>query len=373
MKFICTRENLSKALGVVIKASTNRGSLPILSHVLLATLEGQLKLSATDLEIALSVRLGGKLEQPGSLTVPARLFADYVLASSDDRLTLEVKETTLKVSSERFKATIKGLPAQEFPIIPEVKGGALVGVPAGPFKEAVESIRFASALDETRPVLTGFLLKTDGKKLICVATDSYRLAEKTIGLNQGEASFSCVVPSRVGLELARLAEPSLDLIELRVSDNQVKAVLGSSELVSRVIDGDFPNYEQIIPQASKTSFVADCDQLISALRAAALFSQDIAHNVRLIIQKDQPILVKSTGGQVGDQEAQVKAKVKVGQEPLTIAFNARYLIDVLAVIETDQVSFELTDSTGAALIRPVGPNDYRALVMPLRLEEGEQN
>jgi len=366
MKLSCTQANLLKGVATVSRITSPRPTLPVLANIFAGTEKGRLKLSATDLEIGITTWVGAKVETEGKITVPARTFYELVVNNSDETVELALENTTLKLNSKHFDTSLKGIDASEFPVIPEVKKEASLAVAGLKFKEAVDQVVFSAATDETRPVLTGILLKADKTELKLVATDSFRLAEKIIKLTKPVGSLQVIVPARTLQEISRLIEPSIDQIELTISQNQVKFSFGPTELVSRLLEGTFPDYEQIIPTKQATTAQVSRLKLIEALRAAHIFAKDTAGSVVLRLKEANNLVVEANAPELGSNKTTVDTKRK--GEPLEISFNIKYLLDGLNAMSTEQVDLLFADKFSPALIKPVQSADYLYLVMPLKLE-----
>ena len=369
MKIECTQEKLSQAIQLVAKISTPKATLPILGNLLITTQKGGLKISATDLEIGITTWIGAKTNQEGSLTVPTRLLSEFVSTNSDKNILLEGTENNLKLKSEHFSANIKGIEASEFPIIPEVKSNFSFSVPKTLLSEAISQTVFSTALDDTRPVLTGVLFKIDKNLVKVVATDSFRLAEKTINLAKPttkKAEF--IIPAHALQEVVRILSVAELNVEISVSPNQVMFNFGhGTELVTRLVDGEFPDYTQIIPQTKKTSVVVVKKEVVSAIKMASFFARESANNIKMVATAGKDLKIIATSPQLGDNTSQVSAKIE-GEE-IEISFNAKYLLDALSIIEGDTVLFELNGKFSPGVLKPDKNKDYLYIIMPLRLEE----
>lgn len=369
MKLSCTQENLNRGLSLVSRMISSRTALPILGHVLIKTDKGRLKLSATDLEIGINAWVGSKVEKEGVITVPGRLISDFVATCDDKTINLDVEKQDLILKSEKYQAKIKGTNAEEFPLIPEVKEENVFEVSALDFREAVSQVIIASAIDESRPVLAGILLKVLKNKIKLVATDSYRLAEKTLKLEK-EAGFSkdIIIPAKTMNELVRiLASLSADKIKIAVAENQVQfTVDDTAEIVSRLIEGNYPNYEQIIPTKNTTQAEIEKNQFVNIIKMASLFARESANNVKLEIAKSGKLKVTATASQVGENVSEMD--VAIDGEQAEIAFNAKFILDVLSIIADNKIYLELSGKLNPGIIRPVGSKDYLYLIMPLRTE-----
>lgn len=367
MKLSCNQEKLNRALNLVNKIIGTRGTLPILNNILLATDKGRLKLASTDLEMGITTWIGAKIDQEGSITVPAKVLTDFVSNNDDEKINLELKETTLELSSPKHQAHIKGIEASEFPLIPEIKDEKLITIPVKVFQEAVKKTLFATAFDETRPVLTGMLLKIEQNNLKLVATDSYRLAEATIKLeHKAKTSSQAVIPGRTMSELNRILSTTMQSLDIYLGENQILFVVDDTQLISRLIEGNFPDYEQIIPKESTSHFEIATEELNKVVKMASFFAWESANNIKLHFHKDT-LTVSAISPQLGDNTSTIPVQSK--GEDLDIAFNAKFVLDILNVIEEEKVVIETKSSLQPVIIRPAKNKNFLYVIMPLRVEE----
>lgn len=368
MKLSCTQEKLNKALNTVNRIVSPRGTLPVLNNILIQTDKGRLKLAATDLEIGINTWIGAKVDKEGAITIPSRLISDYISTNNDETIELEQKDTTLSLKSSRYDANIKGIEASEFPLIPEVKKEATIEISGNNLKETIDQVTFSAAIDETRPILTGVLLKAKDNQLKLVATDSYRLAEKTVHLEKKIAEeINVIIPQRTMHELSRIITSDEEKVEIRIGDNQIQFNFGDIQLVSRLLEGSFPDYEQIIPKKSETKTVLTVADFANSIKMASYFARESANNIKLKITAGQNMEVSAVSPQIGDNLSSVEAKIT--GKSVEIAFNAKFVLDVLSVIGCKEVVLETIDKTSPGVIRPVKEKDYLYLIMPLRVEE----
>jgi len=368
MKLSCTQEKLNKGLNIVSRIVSPRGTLPVLNNILLQTDKGRLRISATDLEIGINTWIGAKVENDGAITIPSRLITDFVSTNNDEAINMELKETTLNLKSDKYKANIKGIESSEFPLIPEVKKDSLAEIKSNDLKEAVNQVVFASAIDETRPVLTGILLNIQNNILKLVATDSYRLAEKTIILeHKVKEEINVIIPNRTMNELGRILSDDNEKVELKIGENQIHFSLGDTQIISRLIEGSFPDYKQIIPKKSETKIVLNVADFTNAIKMASFFARESANNIKLKTSGVTKIEVLAVSPQIGDNISTLDAKIE-GKE-VEIAFNAKFVLDVLNTIKEEEIILETIDKSSPGVIRPVKEKNYLYLIMPLRVEE----
>jgi len=375
MKVSCLQENLAKGLSIVGRAVSPRSTLPVLGNVLLATDAGRLKLSATNLEVGINSWIGAKVEEEGAITVPARTFVDLVNALPPERVDMEliVRTQTLNLRAGRSEANIKGIDAQEFPLVPVPEGEGGIPIEADVLRTAVSQTVFAAATDESRPILTGVLAKFEDTKLTLAAADGFRLSVRTVSLPQPVPDpFSIIIPARALTELGRISGDQEDPIVITVTPtrNQVIFQLTDIVLVSQLIDGNFPDYRQIIPRDRSTHTVMDTAAFLKACKTALIFARDAAHITRLHIKPGTDlspghVVVSATSAETGDDVSELDASIE-GEE-VEIAFNVKYLIDLLSVAGAPQVALDTTTSSSPGVVRPVGDVDYTHVIMPMHL------
>ena len=374
MKLSVMQENLARGLSVVSRAVSTRGTLPVLANVLLRTEDAGLKLTATNLEIGITYWVPGKIETDGATTVPARLFADLVSSlPAADRVDLELQGAdVLHLRSGRFATHIKGIEADEFPAIQTAGERPTTRIPQKVLKRALAETIFAAASDEARPILTGVLARFEGDKLTLAAADNYRIAVRTVDVLDPVESVSVVIPARALAELVRVLADTEDPVDVMLAQarNQVLFHLEGIDLVSRLIDGQFPNYQQVLPQSHATRAELEREELLRAVRPAALIASSSANIVKLRIgadgtpdAADAGVTVTATAD-VGDYEGAVEAAVE--GDGTTIAFNARYLADVLTNVDAERFAIELNGPLSPGVFKPVGDDAYVHVVMPVR-------
>jgi DNA polymerase-3 subunit beta len=376
MKVSCLQENLAHGLSIVGRAVSARSTLPVLGNILIATDGGRLKLSATDLEVGITCWIGAKVEETGSTTVPARTFTDLVSALPPGRVDLElmVRTQTLNLRAARSEANIKGIDAQEFPIV-AIPDESARGIPIEPdvLRSAIEQVAFAAATDESRPILTGVLAQFDHQELTLAAADGFRLSVRTVTLpNAVSDPFSIIIPANALTELRRVSGDQEEPITIHVTPerNQVIFELTDVVLVSQLIDGNFPDYRQIIPRERHTHTVFDTAPFLKACKMAQIFARDAANISRIQVEPGSElepgrVRVSATAAETGEDVSELDASVE-GRE-IEIAFNVKYLIDVLSVTSAPQVGLDTTTSSSPGVIRPVGDDGFTHVIMPMHL------
>jgi DNA polymerase-3 subunit beta len=375
MKVTCMQENLAKGLSIVSRAVAARSTLPVLGNILLATDNGRLRLSATNLELGITCWIGAKIEVEGATTVPAKTLVDLVntLPQANVELELVVRTQTLNLACGRTQAHLKGIDAQEFPLIPLADLDHALELNVEDFRDMINQVAFAAATDEARPILTGVLAKIDGGQLKLEAADGFRLAVRTAHLSAPPADpVNAVIPARALSELARVItadEPVF--MSLPASRGQVIFHHSNVELVSQLIEGAFPDLNAVIPKNFTTRTVMPTDEFRKACRTSDIFAREAAHTARIKIKPGTELIpghvtISATSAETGDNVAEIDATVDgVGGE---IAFNVKYLVDVLNVINTPNVALETSSATSPGVIRPAGGNDeYLYVCMPMHL------
>ncbi len=373
MKVSCLQENLAKGLNIVGRAVSARSTLPVLANVLLATDNGRLKLSATNLEIVITCWIGAKVEEEGAITIPARTFNDLVSALPQDRVDLELNEQTqtLHIACRRTEANVKGIDAQEFPLVPEPEENNRIRVETDVFKQMVHQVAFAAAADDTRPMLTGVSTTFEGSQVMMAATDGFRLSVRSAQIpGHVETPQTVTIPARALAELARIASDDTDAIYISLPEgrNQIIFDMENVVLVSQLIDGSFPDYTPIIPTRKNTRTVLNTAEFRKACKTAEIFARESSHTARVRIEPGDEILpghavIAATSAETGDNVAQIDASVE--GDPIEIAFNVKYMNDVLSVIDTPQVALETTTAMEPGVLKPVGDNDFVHIIMPM--------
>lgn len=365
------QENLQRGLSIVGRAVATRATLPITANVLLKTDGGRLMLAATDLDISISTWVGARVDEEGATTVPSRLIGDFVaqLPPQPVDLTIPDRGRQVKISCARNESTMSAMDAEDFPRIQEISEGTAITLEAKALRRAIERVEFAAASDDSRPVLTGVQLKTDGQRLTMAAADGFRLAVADITLTKApEQSIEVIVPARAFRELSRLVADSNEDVEMRVNAQrtQVRFALTDTEMVAQLIQGTFPNYNQLIPSEYNTRATIAVDEFKREVRIAAIFARDGSGIIRLQIQPgDGPhgqLTISARADEVGDNEG--KVDVKLEGDASKIAFNSRYLQDVLGILN-GEVALEMTSPSAQGVFRPVGETDYVHVVMPM--------
>ncbi len=383
MRVSCLQDNLNRGLNIVGRAVSPRSTLPVLGNILLATDEGRLKLAATNLEIGIVCWIGAKVEDDGAVTVPSRLLTEFVSQLPAERIDMDLSVRTLMLNLKcaRYDTNIKGIDASEFPIIPTSDGADAIRIEADTLRKMINQVVFAAATDESRPTLTGVDARFNGNRLTLAATDGFRLAVRGTELaTTVPEKTEVIIPARSLSELSRIigllpktdGEPQMVEITIASARNQILFHLPDVDMVSQLIDANFPNYEAIIPKSFATRTIIDTQATLRSLRVANLFARDSSNIVRFQMTPGHDgapasLTMTATSAESGDNLANLDAIIE-GPEG-EIAFNGRYMLDVLNVIEEPQIALETTRASAPGVVRPVGvgPEEFTCVVMPMHI------
>jgi DNA polymerase-3 subunit beta len=376
MKVTVLQENLARGLGVVSKAVSPRSTLPVLANVLIASDEGRLRLSATNLEMGITCWIPARIDEEGSTTVPARTFSDLVgtLPSDQVLLRLDPQTQTLNVRGGSSTNDIKCIDAQEFPPMPVPDFDGAVQINVGDFREMIHQVAFAASSDEARPVLMGVLVQVDKDKLTMAAADGFRLSVRKAVLSMpSSAPVSAIVPAQALKELARVATDAEEPIYMVLPKGRGQVVfrVKDIEVVSQLIDGTFPDYQQIIPRSYKSRTLVSTSSLLKACKQAEIFAREGSNVARFNIKSAQgemqpsELEISATSEETGKNETIVEATVDGGG--LLIAFNVKFLREALEVIRTPNVALETSAPNAPGVVKPVGDDQFLHVIMPMHL------
>lgn len=365
MKIICTQENLKAGLAAVGRIISSSHTLPILNNLLLKTENGLLKVSSTNLEVAITNSIRCKVEEDGVLTVSSKTLIDLVNNLPNKNISIYNKESQLFIESENYHTSIKTLPAEEFPLIPEVGGGKTLVLDAMDLKNSLDQVVFAASTNQTQPEISGVLFASDAVGVRLAATDRYRLSEKKILSAAGQGKeLEVIIPQKTCVELSRIIGNQKGNVELEFSETQVAINFNETQIISRLVDGQYPDYRQIIPAGFETTAVTEKNPLVSALRAAAVFGQNSnSVNVLFSTEKQQMVLTAESS-ELGKSSVELPAKIEgVGG---SLVLNYHYLLDCLSGIDSQNVVVKMVDDNSPSLVVPEDKNDYIYLVMPIK-------
>jgi DNA polymerase-3 subunit beta len=362
MKLQVTQENLNRALGTVARVANSRGTLPILSNILVKTVNNRLSIAATNLDIAITHYIGAKVGDEGSVTVPARLMQDFVGSLPAGVIELELEETKLHITTDQYKSVVNGIGADEFPVMPAIEGGKSWKISGTVLKRALQQVIFAASADESRPVLTGVLLQSVDGGLFMAATDSYRLAEKSLGTSTQEVQL--LVPATAMHDLLRIVSDFEDDVKVTHDDQQVLFQVGDVDLVARLIDGNYPDYRKLIPSEFAVEALIKRADLLNVTKVSSLFARESAGSITIQVdEKAGTLSIHSIASQLGENTATADGKIS-GDGQITL--NSRYLLDALHALSGDDVSFCFNGKLEPTLIKDPAGSDYLHIIMPLK-------
>ncbi|HVX29407.1 MAG TPA: DNA polymerase III subunit beta [Nitrolancea sp.] len=375
MRLSCQQDELQRSLGHVSRAVAKKSTLPVLGNVLFATEQGKLRLSATNLEIAVTVWIDAQIADEGTITLRSDLLTDFVASLPNEAVTMELDPKTFSValSCARSKAHIKGIPAEDFPSLPSIEEMTPTArIDPVTFREMIAQVAFAAATDDSRPVLAGVLVEFSGSAITLASADGFRLSVRKAELAEPVAEdLSVIIPARALQELSRIIADQTDPIDLSVTPNKSQMLVraGQIEFLSRLIDGHFPDFRQIVPRQYGTRLLVDRDQFLAAARRAKLFAQSSNDVVRIKMVPGEGELdpgyvnISAQAAETGDNEDVIDGRVE-GPES-QIAFNGRYLTDVLAVMRAGDVAIEMTGPNAAGVLRSAGNDEFTHVIMPM--------
>ena len=374
MKVSCTQEALARGLGIVGRAVAARSPLPITSNVYIAS-EGKdrLKLAATNLEITISYWLPAAIEEEGAITVPARLLSDFVNTLPNDRISLTVapRSRQVRLDCARNEASIGGLDAEDFPPAPEVKDGASIQLDPKKLRQAIAQTVFAAATDDSRPVLTGVHTQIEEKSLKLAASDGFRLSVFKLPLDEEvSAQTELVVPSRALSELNRLLADEEGPVTLvtNAAKTQIQFRLPNVEMVAQLIQGTFPNFGQLIPATWTSRATVQVNEFLRETRTASVFARDGSGIVRIVVTPGESVTpgkvtISARAEEIGDNQGEIDAAVE--GEGVKIAFNGKYLQDVLQALDGGEVQLETTGPSSQGVFHIAGSDHYVHVIMPM--------
>lgn len=365
MKLVVTQENLAKALQVVGRVASGKTPLPILSNILFRTDENRLLLAATNLEIAITQHIGGKIEQEGAVTVPARLMSEFISNLPKGNVTLEADGTKLHIASGTYQSTIHGMAPDEFPALPDITGQETITIPVSSLKRAIQQTILVASNDDTRPVLTGVYCHTHEGKLYFAATDGYRLAERAI--SKTNKTISAIIPAQTLQDVLRVMTDDSNDITMIFDENQVRILVDDIEITSRLIDGSFPNYRQLIPASSGITVTLDKEEFGRITKIASLFARESGGSVTLNAkQDDQKLSIHSVASQLGENTSEAEAEVSADGQ---VTLNSRYLIEALGCIDSPKLVFSFSGKLSPCVLTTASKEDdrdYKHIIMPLK-------
>lgn len=365
MKIICTQENLKSGLLSVGKIVSTNNTLPILSYILIKTENGLLKLSSTNLEIATTTFVRCKIEQEGEFAVLSKTIIELINNLPNQNIIIEKINNQIKIETDNYHTLINILPGEEFPLIPTVEKKDTISIEAQGLKKSLDQVVHAASTNQTQPEISGILMEIEGNSIKIVGTDRYRLAEKKMVLKSPHGqNRQIIVPSKTIMEFSRIIGSQKGEVEMILSETQISLKFNNTEIISRLVDGQYPDYKQIIPTGFTTTITTKKPELINALKTAAIFSQ-ATNSVRFDFDSNKQSLVLTTESQeLGKSDVSLAAQVK--GDSGTVMLNHRYVLDCLMNIETENVLIKITNDSSPTLFLPEKESDYLYLVMPIK-------
>ncbi len=362
MKLVVTQENLTRALGSVGRVANAKASLPVLNNVLLRTDSNRLLIAATNLEIAITEYIGASVQSNGAITIPARLMSEYVSNLPKGNISLELDGTKLAINAENYHSTIHGMAAEEFPELPDIKEAQTFAVPAAHLKQSINQTILTASRDETRPVLTGVYVHSHEGGLYFAATDGYRLSEKRV-MDTAE-TLTAIVPAPTLQDVVRVMPDDCEEVSILLDETQIRFLMGDVEITSRLIDGSFPDYRQLIPKDSEISFEVKKDELTRISKVASLFARESGGSVTIKTDTHKGNMsIHSLASQLGENTSEIPTTPS-GDGQVTL--NSRYLIEGLGVVDGPEVSFGFSGKLAPCVLKTKGDTGYQHIIMPLK-------
>jgi len=374
MQVSCLQQNLSRGLAIVGRAVATRSNLPVLQNVKIATEDSMLVLTATNLDIAITTRIGAQVEKEGEITIPARLLTDFVNSLPNERIDIEtsVEPLSMSLKCQRFEANINGTDAEEFPPIPTVDEGATIKVDPQVLRETVAYVAFAAATEDSRPVLTGIKVEVNGEDFTFAAADGFRLAVYDGKLTEPlPEPTEFIIPAKTMQEVGRLIGGDDSEVEFTVTSAGTHALfnIGTVEIVSQLMPGSFPNFRSLIPSEHRNRVIVQQSDFMRAVRSASIFARDGSGIVRVQIIGDEQgsgISISSRAEELGDNQGEIDGEVEGEVDDQSrIAFNNKYLSEVLDVLGDGEIAFEITSASSPGVVRSVSKEGYTHVVMPM--------
>ena len=366
MKLQVTQENLNKALGIVARVASARGTLPILANVLIKTVDNRLSISATNLDIAITQHIGAKVAEEGAITVPARLMQDFISSLPSGVIELRLEDNKLHITTDQYQSVVNGVMADDFPVMPAISASSEQSrtwtINASVFKKGLQQVIMAASSDESRPVLTGVLLRTTEGKLYAASTDSYRLAEKNLGTNKQDVKL--LIPATAIQDLLRILGDYDESVQVTHDDQQILFQANDVDLVARLIEGKYPDYRKLIPSDFAVKARVKRADLVNVTKVSSLFARESAGSVTINVDEAKNELsIRSVASQLGENTAAATGTI-TGTGSITL--NSRYLLDALHAFNSDEVEFCFNGKLEPTLLRDPGSDDYVHIIMPLK-------
>lgn len=373
MKLQILQENLSKALTVASRFSSTKAQLPILGNILLSVQKTKVLVSSTNLEVSVAIAVGAKVEEEGEISIPSKTISEVVINLPKETINLSAEKEQLKISASNFSSTVLGMNASDFPKIPSSVGREkAIAISKKDLVTALSQVVFATSVDETRPVLTGVLFIWNKDNLSLVATDGFRLSQKKIKVETPAEFPRIILPKMILSEIARSGEDDGEiLLDLKDKDKQIVFGVGDITLSSRLLEGEYPDFEKIIPKKSGVNVLVDKEEFLRTVKLASVFARDSANIIKIKVLKDS-LKVTAESGSSGSQETKIDAKVETTDPSLAsgfeIAFNYRFLEDFLHSVSGEEVKMEFSGENGPGVFTDTHDSSYLHLIMPVKVQ-----
>jgi DNA polymerase-3 subunit beta len=369
MKLQILQENLEKAVSTTSRFASTRAQLPVLGNILISTRKSKIYISSTNLEISASVQVGAKIEEEGEVSVPAKVISELISNLPKETVSLSAEKEQLKVSVSGFSSTVLGMNSSDFPKIPNtIDKDKSISFSQDEFVKSLGQVVFATSSDETRPILTGVLFLFEKNTLSLVATDGFRLSRKTFSLKTVKGVDSVVIPKGVLGELSRtFSEDGEILFNVQEKEKQVIFGIGDTILTSRLLEGEYPDFEKIIPKSSTIKVLVDKEEFMRAVKLASIFARESANIVKIKILKDS-INVSAESSAAGSQETKVDAKIESSEKDFEIAFNYRFVEEFLHSVSGEEVKMEFSGVSSPGVFTDTSNSSYLHLIMPVKVQ-----
>lgn len=376
MKFTCMQENLEQGLGIVSKAVSASTPLPILSNVLIETEEGRLKLTTSNTETSISCYVGASVDKEGAITVPANLLKEFVSNLNTPHIEVELKDSKLHLTAGKNKSRLHGIAASSYPELPTTPDdAAVIELDPQVFASAVSLVAFSAAADDSRPILSGILLKYKDGNLTLVSADGFRLSERAIKVGANLEPFEIVVPAKTLIEVSRIFSKSTDPIKFVISEDNNMALFESNDIYiyTRILEGQFPDYEKLIPDGHEVEAEFSAQDLLEAVRLNNVFAkrrQDIHSPITVKFNPEGLVKVNSISQETGRNDSEIECSIEMsGEDEVEMVFNSRFLLDVLTNVKSDRLVFSSKGNLTPGVIKSSEDTDYIHLIMPIRNQD----
>lgn len=378
MKLTCTQENLNRAINIVGKIINKNTTLPILDNILLKTKKGRLELSTTNLELGVNCWIGGKVEEDGEITVPTKLFSNFISGLPNGNVEMKLRGDVLNIKCGEYKTNIKGMDAKEYPLAPKIETKPIFQIKSSEFKKALLQVIPSISTSESRMEITGVLMDLSElikNKIVLVTTDSYRLAEKTLYLEKDKIDQEAfklleninqvIIPKNTVQELVRDLGDENEMLEITISENQIFFSFNSASVISRLIEGKYPNYKQIIPSKFKTEVVVEVDKIINAIKVASLFTDASNNSIEIQLLSESKILaINAETSEVGSNNAKIPAEIT--GENLSVVYNYKYLLDGFNGVFDNQALLKVNGEGAPTILTSQNDKSFVYVIMSIR-------